>query len=412
MVGEIFPRYDRELVTLALQDTRIVLVVGARQVGKSTLTQDIAQTDHPAQSLTLDDKTTRDAANGDPTGFVAGLSGPVLIDEVQRSPDLLLAIKEAVDADQTPGRFLLTGSANILTAPKLYEALSGRIEIIDLWPLAQAEIERAPGNLVDRLFAADAPPIAGATVGRDAFIERAIRGGYPEARLRSQRRRVRWFDSYRKTLIERDLRELADAQKLDEIPKLLRLIAAQAANLYRAENIASKMTLDKKTVQTYTTLLETVFLVKRVKAWRPSIGNREIQTPKIFISDSGLLAYLLGADSKGAVEDDRVTGKLFENFVSMEIARLVEWAEVSTEQYHYRNRDEEVDVVLEARTGDIACVECKAAATLRASDYRPMEKLRDARGKQFVAGFVLYTGSDTKPLGDRLWAVPISALWS
>lgn len=408
----MFPRSSRSLILDALSDTRIVLVMGARQVGKSTLTQDIAATDHPARSMTLDDKTTREAANNDPSGFVAALDGPVLIDEVQRSPDLLLAVKEAVDKDKSPGRFLLTGSANILTAPKIYEALSGRIEIINLSPLAQAEIEHSKMNLIDQLFAAAPPQIVGATIGRDAFVDRAVRGGYPEARLRAQRRRDRWFDSYLKTIIDRDLRELSDAQKIEEIPTLLRLIAAQAANLYKAENIGNKMGLHKQTVQNYTQLLETVFLVNRIKAWRPNIGSREVQTPKIFVIDTGLLAYLLGADQKRVAEDDQVTGKLLENFVAMEVARLVDWAEASVTQYHYRDRDDEVDVVLESRSGDIACIECKAAATLKPSDYRPMQKLRDSRGKNFIAGIVLYTGADTKPLGDRLWAVPVSALWS
>lgn len=412
IVAEIFQRSARSLVTDALADTRIVFVMGARQVGKSTLAQEIAASDHPARAITLDDKTTRGAANNDPTGFVAALDGPVLIDEVQRCPDLLLAIKEAVDKDMTPGRFLLTGSANILTAPRIYEALSGRIEIITLWPLAQGEIERSRENLVDQLFTGSPPQISGATIGRAAFIERAVRGGYPEARLRSQRRRDRWFASYLKTLIEKDLREIADAQKIDQVPTLLRLIAAQAANLYKAENIANRMQLDTKTVQVYTRLLETVFLVRRIRAWRPNIRNREIQTPKVFITDSGLLTYLLGADEKRAAEDDQVTGKLMENFIAMEVARLVEWAETSVTQYHYRNRDDEVDVVLESRSGEIACIECKAAATLTPSDYRPMEKLRDTRGTQFTGGIVLYTGADTTPLGDRLWAVPVSALWA
>lgn len=411
-MSELVPRHSRRLILQALSDTRIVLVTGARQVGKSTLTQEIAATDHPARALTLDDRTTRDAANDDPSGFVAALDGPVLIDEVQRSPDLLLAIKEAVDKDGSPGRFLLTGSANILTAPKIYEALSGRIEIITLSPLAQSEIERSEANLVDRLFSAALPQIADATIGRDAFVDRAARGGYPEARIRAQPRRDRWFDSYLTTIVDRDLRELSDAQKIGEMPRLLRLIAAQAANLYRAENIGNTMGLHKRTVQSYTQLLETVFLVKRIKAWRPSIGSREVQTPKIFVTDTGLLAHLLGADERRAAGDDQVTGKLLENFVAMEIARLVEWAEISVTQYHYRDRDDEVDVVLESNSGEIVCIECKAAATLRPADYRSMQKLRDARRDRFVAGVVLYAGADTKPLGDRLWALPISALWS
>jgi Predicted ATPase (AAA+ superfamily) len=215
-----------------------------------------------------------------------------------------------------------------------------------------------------------------------------------------------------RTLIEKDLRELDDVDKLEQVPTLLRLIAAQAAGLYSAENMSNKIELDTKTVQRYTRLLETVFLVKRIRGWRPNIGNREVQTPKVFITDTGLLAHLLGADAKRAAEDDQVTGKLFENFVAMEIARLVDWTETRSTQYHYRNNDQEVDIVLESRSGQIVCIECKTAATVRTSDYRPMAKLRDERGKQFVAGAVLYTGADTVPLSDRIWAVPVSALWT
>ena len=388
-----------------------MLVTGARQVGKSTLTREIAATEHPAQALTLDDKTTRDAANADPTGFVAGLPGPVLIDEVQRSPDLLLAIKQAVDDDPTPGRFLLTGSANILTAPKIYDALAGRIEIVTLAPLAQAELEPGTGNLIDALFAGAPPTITGAPVGRDAFVPRAIAGGYPEVIQREPGRRGAWFRSYLASVIERDLRELTDIQKVDAIPALLRLLASQAANLYRARSISTKLGVDTKTVQVYTSLLETVFLIRRVRAWRPGIGSREIQAPKLFVTDSGLLAHLLGADESRASTDDQVSGKLYENFVVMETARISEWADTRVSLYHYRERDDEVDVILEAESGEIVCLECKAGATVIPRDYRPIEKLRAAHGRRFLAGVVLYTGAETKPLGDRLWAVPVSALW-
>jgi predicted AAA+ superfamily ATPase len=386
--------------------------MGARQVGKSTLTRGIAQSDHPAAIVSLDNKVARDAANNDPTGFVAGLSRPVLIDEVQHSPDLLFAIKEAVDTDTTPGQFLLTGSANILTAPKIFESLAGRIEIVNLWPLAQSEVEHSTANLVDRMFGGAPPQVSGATVGREAFVERAVRGGYPEARLREGRRRTRWYASYLRTLVERDLRELDDLEKLERVPPLLRMLAAQAAGLYRAENIGNKIELDKKTVQRYTRLLETVFLVRRIGGWRPGIGSREVQTAKVFITDSGLLAHLLGANAKRAADDEQVVGKLYENFVAMEIARQLDWAETQATQYHYRNNDEEVDIVLESHSGEIVCFECKAAATLKPGDYRPMAKLRHERGVRFVAGAVLYTGADTVPLGDRIWAVPVSALWA
>jgi predicted AAA+ superfamily ATPase len=402
------------MIEEALADTRVVLLLGARQVGKSTLVNEIAVGRGAPGPITLDDATTRAAADADPAGFVASLERPVVLDEVQRSPALLLAIKEAVDKDTSPGQFLLTGSANILTAPRIHEALTGRTEIIRLWPLSQGEIERSRANVVDRLFDGSAPAISGATVGRDAFVERAVRGGYPEAYERAERRRERWFESYIESVITRDLRDLADIRKVEEVPSLLRLLATQAANLFRAEAIGNGLGLSTKTVQSYTSLLETVFLVRRVRAWRPSIGRREVTTPKVYVVDSGLLAFLLGADPQRAASDDQVSGKLFENFVAMEIARLVDWAETSATQYHYRDRasGDEIDIVLESRSGEIACLECKAGATVRPEDYRAIAKLRDARGEQFVAGVVVYTGVETKPLTEKIWAVPVSALWA
>jgi predicted AAA+ superfamily ATPase len=362
---------------------------------------------------TLDDATTRAAADADPSGFVASLPRPVVLDEVQRSESLLLAIKEAVDRDRTPGQFLLTGSANILTAPRIHEALTGRTEIITLWPFSQSEIERSQRNLVDVLFGGEVPQISTDVVGRDAFVERAVRGGYPEALERAQKRRERWFESYVESVITRDIRELADIRRSDAIPSLLRLIAGQAANLFKADTMSNAMGVSTKTVQSYTELLETVYLVRRIQAWRPNIGAREVTTPKVYVVDSGLLAHHLGADSTRAARDDQVTGKLFENFVAMEIARLLDWADASATQYHFRDRSsgDEIDVVLESRAGELVCVECKAAATVRPVDYRAMSKLRDARNDRFVAGVVIYTGAETRALTEKIWAVPISALW-
>jgi predicted AAA+ superfamily ATPase len=226
------------------------------------------------------------------------------------------------------------------------------------------EIERSHANFVDRLFGAEIPSITGAVVGRDAFGERAVKGGYPQALTRPARRRERWFESFIESVVTRDLHGLADIRRLEAVPSLLRLTAGQAANLFKAETMSKGLSISTKTVQTYTDLLETVYLVKRVKAWRANIGRREVTTPKIYIVDTGLLAYLLGADESRAGRDDQVTGRLFENFGAMEIARLLDWAEISATQYHYRDRStgDEIDVVLESRAGEIVCAECKPAA--------------------------------------------------
>lgn len=388
------------------------MVMGARQVGKSTLTQQIASHDHPAETLTLDDKATRDAATNDPTAFVAGLTRPALIDEVQRAPELLLAIKESVDSDRRPGRFLLTGSANILTAPNVYEALTGRIEVVHLWPLAQAEIAESHDNLVTALFSASPPQISDGSVGRDAFVDRVAQGGYPEARLRTGKRRGKWFASYLTTTLERDLRDISDARRLDEVPRLLRLLATRAAGVLNSRSIARSLSITYETVQTYTRLLETIFLVRTIPAWRPGLGPREFHARKVYIVDSGLLAHLLSADERRIGTDDQITGRLLENFVAMEVLRLAEWAEIDARLFHYRRDRDEIDLLLESPSGEIVAIEVKAAATVGRQDYRPIEKLRDARGPSFLAGAVIYTGKQTLPLSNRIWAVPVSALWS
>ncbi|MBA3329218.1 MAG: ATP-binding protein [Solirubrobacterales bacterium] len=405
-------RHARGIIAEALTDTRVVMVLGARQSGKSTLTRRVAESDHPSMIFSLDDQATRAIAQDDPTGFIAGLTGPVLIDEIQRAPDLLFAIKQAVDRDPSPGRFLLTGSANILSTKKSYEALTGRTEIVRLWPLAQSEVNGSTVNVVDELLAGRAPWITGAPVGRPAFVDIVARGGYPEARLRTGRRRSIWYRDYLEMVVERDLQDIATAYKAHEIPRLLRVLAAQAANLLEYRKLSRGLEIDEKTVKAYIKLLEDVFLVRVIRAWRPGIGRREIHTPKAYLVDTGLLAHLLGADEKRIAEDDQVTGKMLENFCSMELLKHIGWSVNPPQIFHYRDGRDEIDLVLEARNGDLACVEVKASASVRPADYRPMAKLRDARTDHFKIGVVFFTGEQTIPLTDRVWAVPVSGLWA
>jgi predicted AAA+ superfamily ATPase len=394
----LYPRAVRARVCEALLDTRIVYIMGARQVGKSTLARDVAASVGIANTLTLDEQATRQAALSDPTAFVARLQHPVLIDEVQRAPDLLLEIKRDVDEHpDAAGRYLLTGSANAVTSRRVKDALTGRMEVINLWPLSQLEIHEGSTNFIDALFAAVPPQVTSAPIGRDAFVEIVAAGGFPEARMRNGRRRDRWFGSYLDTTLARDLRDLTEARKLDEVPRLLRYVASQAANLLSYRNIAGRLDLNHETVKEYIGLLQTLFLVRVLPAWRPGIGGREVQAPKAYMIDSGLLTHLLGADEKRIERDDQVTGKLLENFAATEVLKHLDWAEIDTRAYHYRQRN---------------AIEVKSAASLRPQDWRPMEKLRDARGEGFKAGVVLYTGARTLPVGDRLWAVPISGLWS
>jgi uncharacterized protein len=414
-VARMIDRRMESLIEEGIDDARIVFVAGARQVGKTTLIRRITRPGggRPMRELSLDEKATRDAANADPAGFIAGLGGPAFIDEIHRAPDLLLELKKAVDDDTIPGRFVITGSANVLASKRILDALPGRIDRFTLWPLAQTEIEGGRANFVDALFAGEPPQVTGAPVGLSAYADRIVAGGFPEARERAPgRSRSRWFDGYVAGSLERDLRELADVRRADDVEHLLRLLASQSANLFKADPIGRKLGMDHKTVKSYVGLLRQMHLVHRLPGWRPGLGARESTTPKMYISDVGLLCHLLGADVRRLLAGDQVKGKACETFVVNETLEQASWAEVETRAYHYQRRDEDVDLVLEDRAGDIACVEVKAAATLTAKDWRWLAKLRDARGSSFRAGVIVASVAQTTPLGDRLWAMPYSGLWA
>ena len=408
----VHPRHLRPSLLEALADTRVVFLAGARQVGKTTLTREIAAGEHPMTVLSLDEAATRDAASRDPGGFLAALPGPVVIDEIQHVPELLPEIKDAVDRDPTSGRFLLTGSANILTSKKVKDALTGRIETLNLWPLAQSELQGGQLNFVDALLDGAPPQLGGCVVGRDAFTSIVDAGGYPEALLRTGARRERWFESYVDSTLDSDLRDISDAIKVEEMPRLLRLLASQGANLLSYRNAAARLNISHDTVKAYVGLLEQLFLVRRLQAWRPGLGAREVSTPKVYLVDSGLLANLLGADRTRIAIDDQVTGKILENFVAMEVLRHLGWAKNRVRLYHYQRDREDVDLILERADGQIAAIEVKARATIASQDYKWLIRLRERRGSQFVAGVVIHPREQTIPLGDRLWALPIASLWA
>jgi predicted AAA+ superfamily ATPase len=389
------------------------MVMGARRVGKSTLCQPIAAGEHPAASVSMDDQAARETAQSDLVGFLAGFDSPVFIEEVQRVPELILAIKQVVDRDQQPGRFLLSGSANILTSRKVQEALTGRIELLRLWPFAQVELEGGGRNFVDALFDASVPRVTNAPIGRAAFAGRVAAGGYPEAHERDARRRDRWFSSYLTTTFERALRAIADLQKGHEMRRLLSVLATRSGNLLRYASVADALEIDQKTVKSYIELLQAIFLVQTIPAWRPSFLARVVHAPKVYITDSGLLAHLLGADEQRLAEDDRVTGLALETFVAMEVMKHAGWSEVDPRVYHFRDSwGGEVDLVLEDRSGRVVAIEVKARASLSRKDTTVLTKLRDSLGEQFISGVIVNAGEQTLPLGDRLWAIPVSGLWA
>ena len=364
------------------------------------------------RQISLDDAGLLEAARADPDGFLAASPTPVLIDEIQRAPELLLAIKRVVDHDRSPGQFLLTGSANIRTLTTVKDALTGRIDTVTLWPLAQSEIHGTSKNIVDSLFGASPPWIDGAPVGRDAFADAAAAGGFPEALGRSEARRSRWFKNYVESTLERDLRELSDAMRLEQMPHLLRLLANQSANLLSYSAIGARLKMHHATVKSYVGLLEQIYIVKRLPGWRAGLGAREAATAKAYITDSGLLANLLGANANRIRADDQVTGKVFETFAVTEIIKHLEWTDYDARAYHFQDSSGDIDLILESSDGRIAAVEMKAAATVSSRDTHRMRKLRDKLGERFAAGFLLCTRADTAPMSDRIWAVPVRALWA
>ena len=394
----------------ALADPPVVLVQGARQVGKTTLAEAVGGEDR--RTLSLDRSAVLAAATSDPDGFVDGLADPVLLDEVQRAPGLFPAIKHAVDRDRVHGRFLLTGSTNVLALPMLSESLAGRMEVCTLWPLTQAELERTPGGFVDALFGPDDTILAGAPT--PDLWQRVLRGGFPEAVARtSEDRRRAWFESYVDTILQRDVRDLARIEKLTEMPRLLQLLASRTSGLLNVADLARGLSSPRSTVKRYVALLEAVFLVRLIPAWTSTHAGRVTKSPKVHLLDTGLAAALLGVERERLTTDGALRGQLLETFVAMELVKLASSSAVRPRPHHFRTTSgREVDIVLEAPDGRLVGIEVKAAASIDASAFRGLDALADAAGDRLHRSVVLYGGEDAVPFGPGRWALPLCALWA
>jgi len=413
MPGPFIERNIRPTVVEALAEARAVCLLGARQSGKSTLARAIAEDEHPAEYLTLDNDCTRRAALEDPTGFIASVSGSAVIDEVQRAPDLMLAIKERLDRSNERGQFLLAGSANILTLPTIADALPGRVDYVRMWPFSQGELAGRRESFIDRLLVGEPPRVDDAEIGRGAYAARIVAGGFPDAQDRGARGRARFFTSYVSTILGRDLPDIANVRDATGVERLLRIVAARSAGLLSLRGIARELGVDHKTVAAQTRILEELFLVWRLQPWHVNLGSRQVKTPKIYMTDTGLLAHLTNIDAKGIAQSATLAGSIVETFVAMELARQCDWADSQASLFHYRDQQQrEVDVVLELGSGEVAGVEVKTTAGVRAKDFAGLRYLRDKLGARFRAGVVLYTGRQTLSFGDRLTAVPLCGLWS
>ena len=408
--SRMIPRLAARRVTQALADTPVVMIAGPRQSGKTTLVR--AFTGPKRTYYTLDDETLLAGVRRDPAGFLRGID-KAIIDEVQRAPELLRAIKQSVDEDRRPGRFLLTGSANVLALPRVSESLAGRMETVNLLPLSQVEIHGAQATFLGKAFAGTLPRLQPGRT-HDDLVNLVLSGGYPEMRRRKTFvRRQAWAREYLKSLLQRDVREIADIEKLEGMSRLFRMLAHHSGGLVNFAEASGRIGLDDKTARKYLLVFEQLFVLQRVEPWLRNRLNRLVKTPKLHFLDSGLLSTTLGVTAARIAEDRTLLGPLFEAFVFSELLKQTQWFDEECALYHFRDRDQnEVDIVAETSAGRVIGIEVKAAATVNPVDFKGLRKLAEASGKQFRIGVVLYDGNHIVPFGERLYAAPARCLWA
>jgi len=409
--NRMYPRHISARLQDALADTRVVALNGPRQSGKTTTVRQFITPQR--RYVTLDDSVQLAAARADPIGFIRDLEFAI-IDEVQRAPDLLLAMKKAVDEDRRPGRFLITGSANLLSIPSVKDSLAGRIETRTLYPLSRSEIlSRPPPGFLAQAFQGRIPRPAEALGGND-LIDVTLAGGYPEVLARhTARRRRDWCEAYIDSIVQRDVRDIASVEKLGQLARLLEVVAPYAGQLINVSAIGTQLGLDQKTADRYIAILEQLFLIRRVQPWSRNGVKRLVKTGKLHFLDSGLLAAA-GRRTRDQLTSDRpALGAIFESFVCGELLKQASWSDDRIALFHYRDKDQvEVDFVLENARRQIVGIEVKAAATVTAGDFGGLRKLQDVSGKSFRVGVVLYDGEHVLPFGDGLFAAPYPSLWS
>ena len=402
------------LLQTALAESPVVLLNGARQTGKSTLVQWLVEHAHPARYVTLDDATVLEAITKNPSDFLAGIEKPIAIDEVQRAPELFLAIKREVDKKRTPGRFLLTGSANVLLLPRLSESLAGRMEILTLWTFSQSELVPSSEIFVDALFSSSLRSLKTTKEKLPSLMKRILSGGYPEVQTRTTvDRKHAWFSSYITTILQRDIRDLAHIEGLTALPRLIALLAARAGTLLNFAELSNSAALPQTTLKRYMTLLQTTYLIHLLPAWSSNLSKRLIKTPKVLLTDTGLMTYLLRANEERLSHDSLLFGRMMENFVMMELLKQSSSSKTKPNMFHYRTTSgQEIDLVLETPDGKVVGVEVKTSSVVRADDVKTLFQFSELLGKRFLRGIVLYTGSEVVPFAKNIVAMPISALWS
>lgn len=416
VLSEIVERRLGAVVDGRMRDEPVIVLQGPRAVGKSTLLRELARA-RGREVIDLDDLGTRDAVRADPALFVRGES-PVLIDEFQHVPEMLDAIKAELNRDGAPGRFVLTGSTRYTTLPTAAQALTGRAHRVDILPLSQGEIGGVREDFAEvllsdpSLLVDPSPPV----IAREEYVGRVVTGGFPMALARARAAdRARWFDDYLELVIERDVLELSRVHQRRQLPLLLRQLAGQTAQVLNIASAARAIGMEKSTAESYTKLLESVFLLHQLPAWGTTLGPRVGAAPKVHVVDSGLAARLLRLTERklGAATAPALTefGHLLETFVVGEVYKQLDWLDGPVARGHWRTHDgDEIDLVIEREDGALAAVEVKAASRVSARELRSLLKLRAKLGSQFLGGVVLYTGARSYTQ-DGIQVLPISRLW-
>jgi len=409
----MFRRNIEERVREAIGHARVVLINGPRQAGKTTLVRELMDFGEEANYVTFDDISSLSYAQRDPAGFVDQFRGMTIIDEVQRAPEVFLPIKMAVDRNKQAGAFVLTGSANVLALPKLADSLAGRLQIVTLWPLSQGEIEGEKENFIDWIFGEEIR-LPGAFKGeRVEVLRRALLGGYPNViERKTERLRHLWLESYVTTLINRDVREIGNVRDLKDFPVLLNALAIRSGTLLNLSDISRTVGISHETLRRYMALLETLWLFVELPAWSSNLVRRLVRTPKITLSDTGLMAGLLNLDERRLHREPVYLGQLLESFAVMELRKQLGWSETRAGMFHFRDsKGAEVDVILESPAGEIVGIEVKATMTPRAEDFSGLRHLQSLVGDRFRRGVLLHTGDTAISPSKDLFALPFGALW-
>ncbi len=400
----------------ALQDTPVIVLNGARQVGKSTFCKLLLEESViNAQIITLDDPSTLLAAQSDPLGFLEGLNKHLIIDEVQRAPELLLSIKKLIDEDRKERRIILTGSADVMSLPKIADSLAGRIEIHNLWPLSQDELRGQKSSFIDLLISTDSTFPSSKTPWEE-IVQMIVDGGYPETLTRkTSSRKSKWFESYISSVLQKDIRELSNIEGLSQIPNILQLIGTRVGSTINLSDISRLSGIKNTTLQRYMALLEYVFLIFKIPAWTPNSEGQFVKSPKIFLNDTGLLCHLRGESVASLLANKTRCGAFFENFIVLEIIKQISWSDHDLKPYHFSiHKGAEVDLVLEDRAKGLYGIEIKATATLKEQDFKGLKQLAKLAGDNFKKGIVIYNGDQFLAGfgGPNLYAIPVSAIWN